>query len=185
MRAFAASQHQRQRRRQRQHRAPPQAHLYGAPGGAGALGPPINDGQLLRVVAAAGIGGAGREEVGVPGPKGVASGRGGAGDPLYLDFPARSQQQRPQPPEDPPLVRVRSANGPAGLYELKAVGNPAEVCVAVSHLKNCLLPLQLRLLCPVSVGYQCTTECTRGRCCASVARRSPSGGPFCPLPRSP
>lgn len=73
-------------------------------GGAGALGPPLN-GQLLRVIAASGIGGAGREEVGEPaGPRSVGSAP--VGDPLYLEFPPRAQQESQQP-EDPPLIRVR------------------------------------------------------------------------------
>ncbi len=85
--------------RRRQQAAAAHAHI----GGAGALGPVVN-GQLLRVVAASGIGGAGREEVGVSGPKGVVGGP--AGDSLYLEFPSRAEQDS-QPPEDPPLIRVR------------------------------------------------------------------------------
>ena len=73
------------------------AHL----GGAGALGPAVN-GQLLRVVAASGIGGAGREEVGGSLPRAVT---GAPGDPLYLEFPPRAERDS-RPPEDPPLIRV-------------------------------------------------------------------------------
>mmetsp|Transcript_14404 Transcript_14404/g.43553 ORF Transcript_14404/g.43553 Transcript_14404/m.43553 type:complete len:374 (+) Transcript_14404:85-1206(+) len=73
-------------------------------GGAGALGPPLN-GQLLRVVAAAGVGGQGREEVG---PTGSASLSDGAGrGPVYMDFPSRSGQPESLEEEQPKLIRVR------------------------------------------------------------------------------
>lgn len=93
-------------------------------GGAGALGPPIN-GQLLRVIAASGIGGAGREEVAGSAPSGAGSAHT-ADDPLYLEFPPRPGQES-QPPADPPLIRVRFAMLPCAhvSFSLRLISNMA------------------------------------------------------------
>jgi hypothetical protein len=86
-------------------------------GGAGALGPPLN-GQLLRVIAASGIGGSGREEVAMPVPRSVSSAP--TGDAPYLEFPSRTQRD-PEPPGDPPLIRVRQAAGPLVHWQVLSI----------------------------------------------------------------
>lgn len=89
--------------RKRRHRHIRQQAVCAHYGGAGALGPMLN-GQLLRVIAASGIGGSGREEVSLPAPPSISS--ASPGTQPYLEFPPRTQRGS-DPSGEPPLIRVR------------------------------------------------------------------------------
>jgi hypothetical protein len=89
--------------RKRRHRHNQQQAVCAHYGGAGALGPIIN-GQLLRVIAASGIGGSGREEVSLPAPPSISG--ASSGDQPYMEFPSRTQRDS-DPSGEPPLIRVR------------------------------------------------------------------------------
>lgn len=89
--------------RRRRHRHNRQQAVCAHYGGAGALGPMLN-GQLLRVIAASGIGGSGREDVSLPAPPSISS--ASPGNQPYLEFPSRTQRES-DPSGEPPLIRVR------------------------------------------------------------------------------